>query len=200
MVPRVNSHMRNNAVAYLALFFALSGTAIAAKPLITGADIQDGTIGTADVADDSLTGNDIAEASLGQVPSAATAGSAGNSTLLGGQTLAQVRSNIDAAKLQGLDASSFLRGVSKVTGDDAEVAPKEFGTSQVTCPSGQTLTGGGWEFRGGGPELRVLESRAGHPSETDPVGNKTWVVSAFNDDLSSDGGNNRFRAIAHCAY
>lgn len=36
--------MRHNVVGYLALFFALTGTAIAAKPMITGADIQDNTV------------------------------------------------------------------------------------------------------------------------------------------------------------
>lgn len=41
-----------------ALFFALTGTAVAARPLITGAD----------VADDSLTGADVVESSLATVP------------------------------------------------------------------------------------------------------------------------------------
>ena len=49
--------MRRNTVAYVALFFALSGSAIAAKPLITGADVRD----------DSLTGADVLESSLAQV-------------------------------------------------------------------------------------------------------------------------------------
>jgi hypothetical protein len=37
-------------VAYVALFFALSGTAVAAKPMITGADIENGSITDADIA------------------------------------------------------------------------------------------------------------------------------------------------------
>lgn len=55
-------HIARNAVAYLALFLALGGTAYAAK-LFTGADIQD----------DSLTGVDIVESSLAKVPGAANA-------------------------------------------------------------------------------------------------------------------------------
>jgi hypothetical protein len=37
-------------VAYLALFVALGGTAVAAKPMLTGADIQDGSLTDADIA------------------------------------------------------------------------------------------------------------------------------------------------------
>ena len=55
MLSRLRSHVRHNVVGYIALFIALSGTAYAAKPLITGADVQD----------ESLTGADIANGSLG---------------------------------------------------------------------------------------------------------------------------------------
>jgi hypothetical protein len=67
MLSSLFRHVRGNVVAYLALFVALGGTAFAARPLITGADVQD----------DSLTGADILESSLGQVPSAANADSLG---------------------------------------------------------------------------------------------------------------------------
>lgn len=67
MLSSLFRHVRGNVVAYLALFVALGGTAFAAKPLLTGADIQD----------DSLTGADVLESSLGQVPSAANADSLG---------------------------------------------------------------------------------------------------------------------------
>ena len=46
----LGSHVRRNLVAYLALFVALGGTAAAAKPVLTGADIQDGSLSAADVA------------------------------------------------------------------------------------------------------------------------------------------------------
>jgi hypothetical protein len=59
MFSRVSGHMRQHVVAYLALFFALSGTAVAAS-LITGERIED----------DSLTGADVLESSLGTVPNA----------------------------------------------------------------------------------------------------------------------------------
>ena len=58
MFTRLSGHMRHNVVAYVALFFALSGTAAAA--LITGERVQD----------DSLTGADVLESSLATVPNA----------------------------------------------------------------------------------------------------------------------------------
>jgi hypothetical protein len=62
---RLRMHVGRNAVAYVALFFALSGTgAMAAKNLITGADIQDGTITVADLAKDSVTGAKILDGSI----------------------------------------------------------------------------------------------------------------------------------------
>jgi hypothetical protein len=50
-------------VAYVALFFALSGTAYAAAKF-TSADIVDGSLTGADIAADSLTGEDIAPGSI----------------------------------------------------------------------------------------------------------------------------------------
>lgn len=56
MLTKLFSHARHNTVAYIALFIAMSGTAVAASA-ITGKQ----------VVDDSLTGADIAEATLGKV-------------------------------------------------------------------------------------------------------------------------------------
>jgi hypothetical protein len=86
------------AVAFVALLAALSGTAVAlpgvntvdsgdiknrqvkakdiARNAVTGPKIRNGTVRSADVRDNSLTGTDINEGTLGQVPSAATAGTA----------------------------------------------------------------------------------------------------------------------------
>ena len=47
----VITHLKHNAVGYLALVFALSGTAVAATPMLTGAKIQDGTLNGADLRD-----------------------------------------------------------------------------------------------------------------------------------------------------
>jgi hypothetical protein len=97
MLKGFGSHFRHNVVAYLALFFALAGTAVAAKPLLTGADIQD----------DSLTGADVLESSLGKVPSAASADSAGSAA--------------NADKLDGKGASDFVQGSGKLSSLDVAI-------------------------------------------------------------------------------
>ena len=50
MFSKPLSHVRHNPVAYLALFVALGGTAFAARPLITGTDVQNGSLTDADIA------------------------------------------------------------------------------------------------------------------------------------------------------
>lgn len=59
-------------VAYLALFLALGGSAMAAKPLIDGSDVRDESLTSADIENSSLTGDDILETSLGKVAAADT--------------------------------------------------------------------------------------------------------------------------------
>jgi len=80
VLRRLRRHVGSNLIAYVALFFALSGVAVAAKPLLTGADIQDNTIASADIKDgdiqavdvkaNSLTGSVIDESTL-TLPSSA---------------------------------------------------------------------------------------------------------------------------------
>jgi hypothetical protein len=118
MLAKLLSHARHNFVGYLALFVALGGTAMAAKPMFTGADVQDGTINSADLRDrgstaypgpsiqgtdleaNTLTGAEIAESTLGQVPSAS-----------------------DADKLGGTNASSYLKSGDTAGGDLAGQYP-----------------------------------------------------------------------------
>lgn len=61
---RLGRHVGSNAIAYAALFFALTGSAVAAKPLLTGADIQDNTITSADVKDGDIQAVDVKPNSL----------------------------------------------------------------------------------------------------------------------------------------
>lgn len=74
MLHNLGAHARRNVVAYLALFLALGGTAIAARPLVTGADVQDESLTGADVLDDSLKGADVDESTLSGVPFTGAAG------------------------------------------------------------------------------------------------------------------------------
>src|SRR5215211_1235976 len=70
--------------------------AVAAKPMITGADIEDGSVTSADVQNDSLTGSDILESSLGTAAAADTATSANQAT--------------NANSRGGVAASGYMRG------------------------------------------------------------------------------------------
>ena len=74
---RVGGHLRGNAVGYLALFIALTGTSYAAtkigpgdikKNAVLAKHVKDGVLTGAEVADNALTGADIDEGSLQNVP------------------------------------------------------------------------------------------------------------------------------------
>lgn len=83
MLKRSKSHLRHNVVAYLALFLALGGTAVAAKPLVTGADVEDGSLTGADIKNDSLIGQQVLQESLGAVPVAGFASTASHARTAG---------------------------------------------------------------------------------------------------------------------
>jgi hypothetical protein len=92
MVKKVPAHIRGNAVAYVALFFALAGGAYAAATtapansvnsaaIINGqvktADLANGAVNASKVASNSLTGGQINESSLATVPNASNASKLG---------------------------------------------------------------------------------------------------------------------------
>ena len=69
----MTQHLRSNAIAYLALFVALGGTAFAASKVtsgdikdntIKGKDIRTGQVAGSDLRDESATGDDVADGSL----------------------------------------------------------------------------------------------------------------------------------------
>jgi hypothetical protein len=111
------------AVAFVALLAALSGTAIAlpgtgsvdsgdiknnvirSKDIrnnnVRSGDIRNGTLTGGDVRNDSLTGADINESTLGQVPSAAAAGSANTANSATTANRANSAGAVDALKTAG---------------------------------------------------------------------------------------------------
>ena len=106
MLSRLRGHVRHNVVGYIAVFIALSGTAYAAKPMITGADVQDESLTGADVLNESLTGNDVQNDSLkGADVDESSLGKVG-----------------DADTLDGLDSTAFASGTQKL--DTRIVTPR----------------------------------------------------------------------------
>ena len=140
MLQRTTHHMRHNVVAYLALFFALSGTAIAAKPLVTGEGVQDESLTGADVRNNSLTGEDILESSLGKVGDADTLDGRDSTGFLGAGAKAA-----DADTLDGRDSASFL-GSDKLRSASVNV---DGSAARLSGFASSSRFGSGCDFHGG---------------------------------------------------
>ena len=110
ITKRLRSSWHATAVAYLALFFALGGTAYAAAKW-TGEDIADGSLTGADVAADSLTGDDIAPGSIEGADLAPGTVVPGDSTA------------VNAATLFVTEETSWYRGTRSVDGTEQPAPP-----------------------------------------------------------------------------
>jgi hypothetical protein len=100
-------------VALVALFVALGGSAVAATFISSNKQVGNDTINSRNVVDDSLTGLDVSESTFGQVPSAATAGTAA------------------------------IRGYEIVKSLAIANPGSTTTTGTVTCPAGKKVLGGG---------------------------------------------------------
>jgi hypothetical protein len=135
---RIISHIRSNLVAYVALFFALSGTAYAAGGLLIYSDnIVDGQVFSVDVADDNLTSLDVQNGSL-------TGGDLANGTVSGQQITNEsvTRADIAPDTLTGVEvADNSLTGADvgwdRLTGDD--IAENTLSVAAMGCQSGKVL-------------------------------------------------------------
>lgn len=163
MFSQLNGHMRHNVVAYVALFFALSGTAIAAKPLVTGADVQDGSLTGADVQNDSLTGDDVLESGLGKVGDADTLDGTNSTDFLA----------------QGGVPGKFVRRT-----QTEAVPPHQARWIRVQCDGGEKVVGGGAGFGSADDAFadfsfgdRLVSSRPGGGGDLGP---EYWFGAASN--------------------
>jgi hypothetical protein len=118
-------------VAMLALFVAMSGTAIAAgQALITGKQIKNSSITGADVKNKSLTARDFKGSVRGPRGLQGPKGDKGDK----GDTGAPGAPNPNAAnsdKLDGLDANQIIRGTTEGSNDSINIA----GTSLTAAPT-----------------------------------------------------------------
>jgi hypothetical protein len=118
MLRRLVLHVRQNTVAYVALFFALSGASAYAANTIGSADIVDNQVYSADVRDDTLTGGGLRSVDI--ATGAVTSLEVRDDTVSGGGLLAQDLAPNSVRSSEVLDSS--LTGVDvqngEFTGDD----------------------------------------------------------------------------------
>jgi hypothetical protein len=124
VLKRVSGHARGNAVAYLALFVALSGTAVASSIKLRANSVgtkqlKNGAVTGPKVARNTLTGANINASTLGTVPSATNAVHASNATSATSATNSTNATNAtsatnasNAAELGGQAPASFQARVS----------------------------------------------------------------------------------------
>ena len=149
------------AVAYLALFAALGGSAYAAVTVtgsnikdgtVTGKDVRNRTIAGSDVKRDSLAGAQIDESSLGQVPTAASAGSA--------RSAQSAHTAENAHNLGGRPAGDYARNGAEavhVIGASGEI-PFNVGWGSGGDPTEEVP--GYWKDSGGTVHLRGAAGRS----------------------------------------
>lgn len=185
------------AVAAIALFVSLAGTAGgAARALITGADVRDGSLTSHDVANHTLRSADLSRAFVeslrgrqGEQGPGGPAGPTGATGPKGDLGPAGIQGPVGPQGAPGVRGpSGSLAGLETLRSEDVAVEPDEVDTAAVDCPEGKVPVVGGYISQG-----RDLVPIASTPWPTDnPV---SWVVAMINrgEDASS------FVAIATCA-
>jgi hypothetical protein len=176
------------AVAYLALFAALGGSAYAAVT-ITGSNIKDGTITGTDIKNRSLGTeklNAAARSSLaGQRGPAGPQGPTGDTGPAGPQG---PKGGTGPTGPQGpkgdAGPAADLGAIIEVDGDETTVPAGQNGLAYATCPSGARVLSGGGETTSG--LVRMNGSR--------PLLSSYWYVAVRNDAATQQS----VRAIALC--
>jgi hypothetical protein len=171
------------AVAYLALFAALGGSAYAAVTVtgknikdgtVTGKDIRSRTIAGGDIKGNSLSGAQINESGLGQVPTAASAGSAQSAqtaqtarSAQSAQTAQSAHSAQNAENLGGRPASDYARNGAeavRVIGASGEI-PFNTGWGFGGIPNEEEVPGY-WKDSAGTVHLRGAAGRSSGTAAT----------------------------------
>jgi hypothetical protein len=168
-VGRISQHLRQNVVAYVAVFLALGGIGYAAglqKNSVKSKHIKDGQVRSDDVADDSLTGQDVLESSLslpsgpqgptGQQGPQGVPGEpgTGGSSDTAAQILAKLLtvdgpgSQLNADQIDGQDATAFLGASAKAT--DADKLD-DLDSTDFVRPLPATFISAGLPEHSGGP-------------------------------------------------
>ncbi len=196
MLHRISTHARGNAVAYLALFVALSGTAVASTLKLSAnsvgtAQLKNGAVTGRKVAKNTLTGTNIKASTLGTVPRATDATNATSATTATNATNAANAANAvnaaNAAELGGHAPANFQARVSGTCGPGSSIASiATAGT--VGCQSANvTQMLGGTELLGTtAPHYLAADGLTPTPpptTETDGLGASALAGTAGNLDV-----------------
>ena len=144
VLRRISSHARGNAVAYIALFVALGGTAVASSLALPANSVgtpqlKNGAVTGGKVAKATLTGATIKAATLGTVPSSTTAG---NAAKLGGHAPASFQARVGGTCTSG-SAIASIAAARTVGCQSTNVTQMMGGIEQLPFNAGHYLAGNG---------------------------------------------------------
>jgi hypothetical protein len=176
---RLFRHMRNHLVAYLALFFALGGTSVAAVQALPR-----NSVGSPQIKNHSILKVDMNRRTVaalrGRRGARGPAGPAG------------ARGATGATGPRGATGPAGLSGYVRASSTTISVPAGTQGTAFAPCPAGTQPLGGGWfQTTAGAAAFRVLADSVG----TTGAGVFGWEVTVANDGLTAAS----FRAQALCA-
>jgi hypothetical protein len=134
-----------------------------AAPSIRSADIVNGEVRTEDLANGAVTNAKIANGAVTTTKISDTNG------VQSGDIVDGTIQEQDIA--DGVIPSGGQLEVHRVHGDAITLGPNEASTARVDCPSGEILTGGG--FNGGYFNTHVINSS--------PLDADTWIVVVYNE-------------------
>jgi collagen triple helix repeat protein len=160
------------AVAYLALFAALGGSAYAAVT-VTGKQIKNGTITGKDVKNRSLGAGELSATALSSLSGQqGPAGPQGPKGEPGPAGLTGPQGETGPAGPEGPvgpRGPSGISGLELVISDPVSVDPGYAGGASVTCPPGKQIVGGGGSAFSGGQLI-----------STQPIDASRWAVDYYN--------------------
>jgi hypothetical protein len=161
-----------NVMATLALFFALSGGAMAANKYLQATD----PIPAGDLIGSTYGNPVIADGTISSAKFASTAKAP------------------DADKLDGIDSTAFLSGYVGGTSADSNVSVPAGGqaTGHSWCPAGKVALGGGYFPFGGSSALRAVEAAFAIQEGTGLAG---FQVTMANEGLTAES----FHVSVRCA-
>ena len=185
-----------HALALLALFFALAGSAYAVKQAgknsVTSSSVRNGSLTGNDVKDNSLTGKDVKESSLGQVPSAASSQSATSAQSFVGVKKFDYQDNQTGNQqtildFRGLSLTAKCQSLGSATGLalDAHTAPAATVNSSMVYATGPNGGVDGSARLNEAPVVRGAALGAGGSMAVIPV--PPAPVDAFGDGGSGAG-------------